>query len=77
MKKCQNITEHSTLLTYQYDMGQKKTIKLVSKLLKNDKKKDLYSPEELLYMQKQIDLMKENRRKLKEQRKRDKGFGNE
>ncbi len=58
-------------------MGQKKTIKLVSKLLKNDKKKDLYSPEELLYMQKQIDLMKENRRKLKEQRKRDKGFGNE
>ena len=77
MKKCQNITEHSTPLTYQYDMGQKKTIKLVSKLLKNDKKKDLYSPEELLYMQKQIDLMKENRRKLKEQRKRDKGFGNE
>lgn len=58
-------------------MGQKKTIKLVSKLLKNDKKKDLYSPEELLYMQKQVDLMKENRRKLKEQRKRDKGFGNE
>jgi len=56
---------------------RKKTIKLVTKLLSNDKKRELYSPEEITYMERQVELEKLQRQRRKEQRKRDKGFGNE
>ena len=56
---------------------RKKTIKLVTKLLSNDKKRALYSPEEITYMERQVELEKLQRQRRKEQRKRDKGFGNE
>jgi hypothetical protein len=56
---------------------RKKTIKLVTKLLSSDKKRELYSPEEITYMERQVELEKLQRQRRKEQRKRDKGFGNE
>ena len=54
---------------------KKKTIKLVTKVLNSDKKRKLYSEEELAYMERQVRLMKLQRAIRKEQRKRDKGFG--
>lgn len=56
---------------------RKKTIKLVTKLLSNDKKRKLYSPEEITYMERQVELEKLQRQRRKEQRKREKGFSNE
>lgn len=56
---------------------RKKTIKLVTKLLSSDKKRELYSPEEIAYMERQVELEKLERQRRKEQRKRDKGFSNE
>ena len=53
----------------------KKTIKLVSKVLSSDKKRQLYSEEELQYMKRQVDLMKEQKQRRKLQRKLEKGFG--
>ena len=58
-------------------MGNKKrTIKLVTKVLGNDKKRKLYTEGELLYMERQVQMMKLQRAIRKEQRKREKGFGN-
>ena len=58
-------------------MGNKKrTIKLVTKVLGNEKKRKLYTEGELLYMERQVQLMKLQRAIRKEQRKREKGFGN-
>ena len=54
---------------------KKKTIKLVTSVLNSDKKRKLYSDEELLYMEKQVRLLKLRRAIIKEQRKREKGFG--
>ena len=54
---------------------KKKTIKLVTKVLNSEKKRKLYSEEELKYMERQVQLMKLQRAIRKEQRKRDKGFG--
>ena len=57
-------------------MGERKrTIKLVTKILGNDKKRKLYSDEEIAYMERQVRLMKLQRAIRKEQRKREKGFG--
>ena len=57
-------------------MGERKrTIKLVSKVLNSDKKRKLYSSEELAYMELQVTRMKLQRAISKEQRKREKGFG--
>ena len=56
-------------------MGERKrTIKLVSKVLNNDKKRKLYSSEELAYMELQVTRMKLQRAIKREQRKREKGF---
>ena len=55
---------------------RKRTIKLVTKVLGNDKKRKLYTEGELLYMERQVQLMKIQRAIRKEQRKREKGFGN-
>jgi len=54
---------------------KKKTIKLVTKVLNSEKKRKLYTEEELKYMERQVQLMKLQRAIRKEQRKRDKGFG--
>ncbi len=57
-------------------MGERKrTIKLVSKLLNSDKKRSMYSDEELQYMELQVRRMKMQRAIDREQRKRNKGFG--
>ena len=56
---------------------RKRTTKLVNKLLHDPKRRRLYSEEELHYMEKQVELMKKERRRRKIQRKQEKGFGNE
>ena len=57
-------------------MGERKrTIKLVSKVLNSDKKRKMYTDEELVYMELQVRRMKLRRAIDREQRKRDKGFG--
>ena len=54
---------------------RKKTIKMVTKLLGDDKKRKLYTDAEILYMERQVKLLKLQRAIRKEQRKREKGFG--
>ena len=56
--------------------ARKKTLKLVTKLLGNEKKRQLYTEAEIKYMERQVQLMKLQRAIKKEQRKREKGFGN-
>ena len=57
-------------------MGLKKrTIKLVTKVLGDDKKRRLYSDEEIAYMERQVQLLKVERARRKHQRKLEKGFG--
>lgn len=53
----------------------KKTIKLVNKVLSDDKKRELYTPEELSYMKRQVDLLKMEKQRRKYYRKLNKGFG--
>ena len=55
--------------------ARKKTIKLVTKVLGNEKKRKLYTEAELAYMERQVQLIKMERAIRKEQRKREKGFG--
>ena len=55
---------------------RKRTIKLVTKVLNNEKRRKLYTEAELLYMERQVQMMKLQRAIRKEQRKREKGFGN-
>ena len=55
--------------------ARKKTIKLVTKVLGNEKKRRLYTEAELAYMERQVQLIKMERAIRKEQRKREKGFG--
>ena len=52
-----------------------KTIKLVTKVLSDDKKRKLYSPGEIAYMERQVYLMRLERQRRKHQRKLEKGFG--
>ena len=56
-------------------MTNKKTIKLVNKILGDDKKRSLYTPEELAYMERQAELLKIDRQRRKMARKLEKGFG--
>ena len=57
-------------------MGLKKrTIKLVTKVLGNEKKRKLYTEAEIAYMERQVQLMKLQRAIRKQQRKLEKGFG--
>ncbi len=53
----------------------KKTIKMVTKLLGDDKRRQLYTEEEIKYMQRQVVLLKLQRARRLHQRKIDKGFG--
>ena len=53
----------------------KKTIKLVNKILKDDRKRELYTPEELAYMERQTELLKLDREIRKLRKKQEKGFG--
>jgi len=54
---------------------RKKTIKMVTKLLGDDKKRKLYTEGEIAYMERQVKLLKLERAIRKEQHKREKGFG--
>ena len=56
---------------------KKKTIRLVSKVLKDPEKRKLYSEDELLYMEKQVVLLKEERKRRIKERQQRKGFCNE
>ena len=53
----------------------KQTIKLVKKVLKDDDKASLYTEEELMYMRRQLGVMKEERKARKLQKKQQQGFG--
>ena len=53
----------------------KKTIKMVTKLLGDSKRRKLYTEEEIKYMERQVQLLKVNRARRLHQRKIDKGFG--
>ena len=55
----------------------KKTIKLVTKVLSKDKKRKLYSDEEIQYMERQLSQLKVEKQRRKLRRKLEKGFGNE
>ena len=54
---------------------KKKTIKLVTQVLSDDKKRKLYSPEEIAFMERQLKLLKVERARRLHQRKINKGFG--
>ena len=56
-------------------MTNKRTIKLVNKILGDDKKRDLYSPAEIAYMERQVEVMKKDRAIRKLQKKKEQGFG--
>ena len=53
----------------------KKTIKRVQDVLKDESKRKLYTDEELLYMEKQLVLLKELRKARVQERKQQRGFG--
>ena len=53
----------------------KKTIKLVTKVLGDEKRRKLYSDEEIRYMERKLTLMKIERERRKLQRKKEQGFG--
>ena len=52
----------------------KRTINLVKKVLNNKNKRKMYSQEELLYMEIQLERLIEQRKNRKERRKLEKGF---
>ena len=52
----------------------KKTINLVKKLLNNKNKRAMYSPEEIQYMEFQLQMLIEERKRRKAERKLRKGF---
>ena len=53
----------------------KKTIKLVTSILQDEKKRKLYSEEDIKYMERKLVLMRLERARRKLQRKKDQGFG--
>ena len=58
-------------------MGLKRrTVKLVTKVLGDEKKRKLYTDAEIAYMERQVALLKIERARRKHQRKLEKGFGN-
>jgi hypothetical protein len=54
---------------------KKKTINLVKKVLNNDNKRAMYTPEELAYMEMQLKNLIDERKRRVKQRKLEKGFG--
>jgi len=56
-------------------MGQKKDIKLVKRILKDETKKEKYTKEELRYMSLWLLEKKVQRRIRKAEKKQQKGFG--
>ena len=55
---------------------KKKTINLVKKVLRSKNKRKLYTEEELMYMKIQLTRLITERKRRKEERRRNKGFGN-
>ena len=55
----------------------KKTIKRVQSVLKDESKRKMYTEEELLYMEKQLVLLKELRKARVQERKEQRGFGSQ
>ena len=53
---------------------KKKTIKLVTKVLTDEKKRKLYTPEEIAYMERQVKLLRLERARRLERRRAEKGF---
>ena len=53
----------------------KKTIKLVTSILQDEKKRKLYSDEDIKYMERKLVLLKIERARRKLQRKKNQGFG--
>ena len=53
----------------------KKTIKLVTSILQDEKKRKLYTEEDIKYMERKLVLLKIERARRKLQRKKDQGFG--
>ena len=53
----------------------KKTIKLVTSILQDEKKRKLYTEEDIKYMERKVVLLKLERARRKMQRKKEKGFG--
>lgn len=53
----------------------KKTIKLVTSVLQDEKKRKLYSAEEIAYMERKLMLLRLERERRKLQRKKQQGFG--
>lgn len=53
---------------------KKKTIKLVTKVLTDEKKRKLYTPEEIAYMERQVKLLRLERVRRLERRRAEKGF---
>ncbi len=56
---------------------KKKTIKLVNKLLHDPKKRKMYTDEELVYMERQVVRLKQERSARKLQRRQEKGIAKE
>lgn len=72
------MTMHTTTKTQPANMGLgKKTIKLVNKILTDDKRRAMYSDAEILFMERQLEIMKLERKRRKQLRKQQKGFANE
>ena len=55
---------------------KKKTINLVKKVLRSKNKRKLYTEEELMNMKIQLTRLITERKRRKEERRRNKGFGN-
>ena len=55
----------------------KRTIKMVKKLLKDPEKRAMYSPQEIAYMEIQVERLAAERKRRVKERKENKGFGNE
>ena len=55
---------------------KKKTINLVKKVLRSKNKRKLYTEEELMYMKIQLTRLITEKKRRKENRRRNKGFGN-
>lgn len=53
----------------------KKTIKLVTSILQDEKKRKLYTEEDIKYMERRLTLMRLERARRKLQRKKNQGFG--
>lgn len=62
-------------MTRSKRLTNKRVIKLVDKILGDDKKRELYSEGELAYMEHQVELMRKEREIRKLRKKQRQGFG--